>query len=593
MKRLALLALMCMCCSQAMAAISFTDGKWETTFDCAEQTQDVGSLDCDGMVWWGDDWYFDSYRTTIKSDANNPLGSGRGIEFWKGSGSDHMITGTVRVAFSTPQKEIWVRWYEKYESGFSWNVNQEETKELYFHDGTATSDPYVGFAYGAFETYTGVNGAPTSAFPRSETSGWDDIYPTGTADGTWHCFETYMKMDTNGTDGVGRLWVDGVLVASKTDVNWSANSGKPHAGWANFDFLENQKDPGLARAYYVHVDDIVVYNSTPPGRDAQNNPMIGPIADEEPEVSIPAKGSVLFTESFEDDSWSARGWWDGGASGGNAVVNSGGQSGNALTWTWAEDGDVPTGWEAMRNRLASSASEFLIEYYVRLETGWQGSGLDWQPLIIHLMSTVDGDYAGLAHANSGLYFEVSGSYPRTGHQDNLRVNTSNGTVPNDLRAVTETRSANHCNTPYSLSGADTYDCFAIGEDYYSANWWVSDTVSIPAGTWTKITAHVKRNTFTGGVGNFDGIMRLWVGDQLAISSDTVLYAAGAYQSTAWDKIVLAPYIGDGSPALQTMRLDELAVYEVANGSPPITPNGTRVQAGATPVSAGLTAVVVQ
>jgi len=188
------------------------------------------------------------------------------------------------------------------------------------------------------------------------------------------------------------------------------------------------------------------------------------------------------------------------------------------------------------------------------------------------MSSADGDYAGVSSANSDLYFEVSTDtsspysiYPRTGHQDELRVNTSGGTPPVDLTSTTETRSANHCNTPYTLSGATAYDCYDHSGNYFSANWWVASSVTIPADTWTKVTAHVKMNTFTDGTGNFDGIMRLWVGDQLAIESTTVLYAAGAYQGTTWNKVVLAPYIGDGSPVTQTMRLDELSIYAVGSG----------------------------
>jgi len=291
-----------------------------------------------------------------------------------------------------------------------------------------------------------------------------------------------------------------------------------------------------------------------------------------PSIAIPTKGAALFSESFEDVAWTNRGWWDDGSSG-NLVVNSGGYSGNALTWAFAQYADTPTGWATMRNRLSSPASEFLIEYYVYFASGWQGSGEDWHPHMIHVMSSTDGDYAGMSSANSDLYFEVatdtSSPYtirPRTGHQDELRVNASQGSVPNNLVSTTETRSANHCNTPYNLSGATAYDCYSHSGNYYSANWWIAPSITIPANTWTKITAHVKRNTFTGGVGNFDGLMRVWVGDQLAINSTQVLYSAGAYQSTAWDKIVLAPYIGDGSPINQTMRLDELTISTVSSGT---------------------------
>ena len=565
------------------AAISFTNGKWETTFDCAEgQSQDDPSLNCNGMVWWGD-WSYNSKRTTITSVANNPLGSGRGAQFWKGSGGDHRITGTIRVAFPSPQKEIWVRWYEKYESGFRWNLASEETKELYFHDGNGRSDPYIGFAYGAFETYTGINGAPTSAFPRSETSGWDDLFRTtnGVADGTWHCLETYMKMDTNGTNGVGRLWVDGVLVASKTNVNWSSNTGKPNAGWTEFDFLENQKDPGMSRDYYVHVDDIVIYNTTPPGRDALGNPFIGqiglgggttgsapPPSAPPPSIDMPTKGVQLVSESFNDNSWAGRGWYDGTDSTG---VVPGGYSGNALRWSWSNSATQPDGFSIIRREFPAT-DEFLIEYYVKHENGWRGSGVKYHPHLIHIFSTNDSAYQSPGRAHSGLYFESLANtstpytnYPQFAHQDYQRTNANLGQPALDLTSSTELRSANHCNTPYTLTGATSGDCFNDGAGWYSANIWKSSNITIPANQWVKVTGYVKKNSFTGGKANFDGIIRLWVDGQLAIEGTKVLYTAGAYANTQWNKIFLAPYIGDGSPIGQTMWLDELSIWTVTDG----------------------------
>lgn len=73
----------------------------------------------------------------------------------------------------------------------------------------------------------------------------------------------------------------------------------------------------------------------------------------------------------------------------------------------------------------------------------------------------------------------------------------------------------------------------------------------------------------------DGIVRVWVGDTLAIEDTGMIFAANAYATTSWDKVVLAPWIGDGSPKAQAMWIDELKVYDGytdAGGS--ITAHGT-------------------
>ena len=258
----------------SLAAINFTDGKWETTFDCDEYTLFSGILNCDNLSEGGN-WTADGLQTSISSLANKTVGlGGKGARFWKGSGGDNINSGTISVDFPLPQKELWVRWYERYELGFEWN-NSIDIKSLYFK--ATDSNPYVGYQGGDYRFYWGGNGAGTIDYPRGSGGGWDDVYPSGIADGTWHCFEIYMKMDTNGVDGVGRIWVDGVLVANKLDVNWSDNNSKPHPGWENFEFLSNQKDPGLSRPYYVDYDDMVIYNSPPQNLDSNNNPFIGPV----------------------------------------------------------------------------------------------------------------------------------------------------------------------------------------------------------------------------------------------------------------------------------------------------------------------------
>ena len=253
-------------------------------------------------------------------------------------------------------------------------------------------------------------------------------------------------------------------------------------------------------------------------------------------------------------------------------MEAGGYSGNALKWTWASAATSPTGFTTIRNNLSAPTDEFLIEYYMKFDTGWQGSGQAYHPHLIHLLEAGSTAYQSLNTNDSSLYFEAQSdtSSPYNNHvtieyQDTLRVNTDHGTPPQDLTNTTETRSATQCNTPYTSSGATNYDCYSDGGYYHSSNEWKA-TATITENTWVKIQTYIKKNTFTAGVGNFDGIIKSWVDGTLVIDKTEVLFAANAYSDTEWRQIVLAPYIGDGAPISESMWIDELGVWSVAHGS---------------------------
>lgn len=288
-----------------------------------------------------------------------------------------------------------------------------------------------------------------------------------------------------------------------------------------------------------------------------------------------AKAELIFSESFEDNNWSSRGWYDGTDSTG---VHSGGYLGNALRWIWNSDATQPTGFSTIRNSF-NQTDELFIEYYIKFDANWRGSGLNYHPHMIHLLSTDDGVWQGLSRTNNSIYLEAitntSSPYdivPTIAAQDYLRTNASFGTPPNNLVAITETRSAYHCNTPAYLSGASG-TCYNDGGGWYSANSWKAPEIIIPKDQWVKVEAYFKKNTFGGGVANFDGLMQMWINDELAIDKNTVLYAANYYNDTAWDKIILAPWIGDGSPIAQEMWLDEFKIYDsLSSGADVIAPS---------------------
>ena len=147
-----------------------------------------------------------------------------------------------------------VRFYMRYQAGFAWvNGRPGGTKETYWKSGSGSV--YFGFAGGVLRLV--ANG-----LPYNSTITWNDIMGGSTGDGRWHLFEYYLKTDTNGANGVGKIWVDGRQVFNRSDLNL-------HAGtWQGFLLGSNQETPANGHDMYTDYDDITVTagqtTTTPP-----------------------------------------------------------------------------------------------------------------------------------------------------------------------------------------------------------------------------------------------------------------------------------------------------------------------------------------
>lgn len=548
---LLLTALMVILASRSEASITFTSGKWQTTFNCAEQTQFVGTLNCDGLEWGHNYTLVPGKTTQIHSDANNASGAGgRGARFWIGEGQNNN-TGTLNLVFPSYQKEMWVRWYIKHQAGMAFS-SLEDDKNLYIWSAGNVTQVIPEF-------YTNVYRLASQSTPDPNpviTSGWgwNQLNGGATGDGQWHCFEIYLKMDTNGSNGVGRLWVDGVLRASNTAVNWSNNSATAQLGWDHIIFEENQKYVS-GGPYAIDYDDMVVYNTTPPNVDTSGNPMIGPITT--------APSSALVTQGFEAAINNTGGWIDGAMT----DIVSGGHTGNMMRWHWAQGATQPDGSTTVRYTLPADQESIFTRMYVKFDSNWIGSNQTYHPHMLMWLSGTDvasSAYSPLANSYLNNYIEFiadrASPYtlrPTFAYQDQKRVNTSNGTPPVNLLNVTENRSTGSCNqtVPTGFSGI----CYADAP-YYSGGIIANSSVTIPKGQWVQVDTWMKMNSISGGKGVANGEMQMWVDGVLAYGSTTMMYRTNQHPTMGFRQMILAPWIGDGSPISQTMYMDDLEVY---------------------------------
>jgi hypothetical protein len=268
-------------------------------------------------------------------------------------------------------------------------------------------------------------------------------------------------------------------------------------------------------------------------------------------------------ESFDDANLSARGWYDGYAPTISTTAHSG---------TGSIQGDFAVGaqavsWSAKRHLFTPTPTVY-VSYWVKYSTNWVGSGQPYHPHEFVILSDLDGDWDGPSNNYLTAYIEQNynnGGYPRLALQDGKNVNLSFGSPPNNLVGVTEDRSVSGCNGHTETSGVDAWVCFNMPPWYSAKEYHAASATFLPtSGTgykanWNHVEAYYQMNSVVNGIGQTDGIVRYWFNGTLIIERTNVLMRTGVHPTLKFKQIILAPYIGDGSPAAQTVWYDDLIV----------------------------------
>ncbi len=359
-----------------------------TSFDYGEecsQRGNLGNADCgsitnDGIYWnWGDNM-LGGHSTEAVAEANYPDGAGGlGFRSWVGDGVNSQ-TGDARIDFpGGPQKELWIRWYQRYEQGFSWAGGSPQYDKTLYINSNGNSSVLPQHASNGGWALT-MQGAPDYYQAVSQPNiTWNDVFGSS-SDGQFHLFEIYIKMDTNSSDGIGRMWIDGNLVIDSNGLDYSGGNSSSRQGWTWMEFHSNQRSPENGRPYYVDYDDMAIYVEPPPNTDSNGYPWIGPV--------------------------------NGGSGGG---------------------------------------------------------------------------------------------------------------------------------------------------DYWNGKAFEADSATISRNTWLRVEAFVKLNSIQNGAAVADGVIRYWLDGQLALEHENIIFRTAQHSDMLFDKIIIAPWIGDGSPVTQTMWVDNLIV----------------------------------
>jgi uncharacterized protein YjdB len=278
----------------------------------------------------------------------------------------------------------------------------------------------------------------------------------------------------------------------------------------------------------------------------------------------PGGGTLLFSEDFETSNIGSRGWYDNTSVSLSTAEHIAGSTASAQ-YHWTNGATTPQNGAAQRHKFTASNSVY-VSYYVKYSANYVGSGQDYHPHEFYILSTLDGDFDGLSANYMTIYIEqnyLNGGRPVIAMQDNKNINYSQGSLPNNLVSVTENRSTGGCN---GMAESNMYsECFGSGTSFYNLKHQMGPVTFQPtAGTgyknsWNFVEAYVQLNTVTNGKGNADGVMQYWFNGQLIIDRHDILYRTAQRASLQLNQFIIAPYIGDGSPADQYMWVDNLRV----------------------------------
>jgi hypothetical protein len=380
-------------------------------------------------------------------------------------------------------------------------------------------------------------------------STWSWLTPNASAKpialGAWHKIELYFKYDTPGkADGIVRWWMDGTLIGDHARVAF------PRRGcFAEFQLSPTWGGVGDTKSQTDYFCYDHVYISYSAGAPAASPP-----------------SGALFQERFEDANLAARGWYGNTTPTLSAIEHVAG-SAKSIEYKFMAGATTPTAGSALRRKFPASDSVH-VSYHVKYSENWVGSQKPYHPHELHFLTTLNGEWHGLSFSRLTVYVEQNQGTPVIAIQDGENVDQAR--VGRNLTAVTEQRGVAGCN-----GSSDGYpdNCYMAGGVHVNEKKWKADAryfADTPGpgykSDWHRVEAYIKLNTLSGGKGVNDGIVQYWFDGRQVIDRRDVLMRTGATPTMRFNQLVLAPYIGDGSPVTQSMWIDDLTVAARRPGS---------------------------
>jgi len=179
--------------------------------------------------------------------------------------------GLIRLPATLGEgKQVWFRAWIYYPAGFSFTNNGIGVKTLRLHTKSST-----GSNDGYFDVLTNKNGLTvgieqTSKIFIKNNPNWRDV-SSGISTGVWYAYEMYVKLSSVPGKGIYRVWLNGKLLLNDTKTPTLKSAGSK----ADFIYIWSYFNDSSPKDQKAYVDDIIITNEVPGGRDAQGNRFIG------------------------------------------------------------------------------------------------------------------------------------------------------------------------------------------------------------------------------------------------------------------------------------------------------------------------------
>ena len=251
----------------------------------------------------------DPGRNTLNISSENFRGSsGKCLTYWSessGGTSTWGSDGLLAVLLDRDQNELYVRFYIKFQADWKWSLNNSPMQKIFrishyegddsnpfiFGGSNGTQKPLIicdlvkwngglsDIGYSPSFRYENIY-YPSEAIPSRDSADTQYFPPDGNyggtgvdfsdsgmmGDGNWHCWEFYVKLNSNVgvADGIHKFWQDGILIYETHDLSWADEGAQisPRKGW-NYVMLGgnniNQYNDISERSEQWHaIDDFVI-----------------------------------------------------------------------------------------------------------------------------------------------------------------------------------------------------------------------------------------------------------------------------------------------------------------------------------------------
>jgi hypothetical protein len=295
-----------------------------------------------------------------------------------------------------------------------------------------------------------------------------------------------------------------------------------------------------------------------------------------------AKAATLLEETFDDSNFASRGWYDHPSTPISTAEHIPGSKASAR-YHWAPGATTPDNGSAMRHKFTPSNSVY-VSYWVKYSANYIGSGQTYHPHEFYILTTIDPDFSGLAFTHLTAYIEQNfgsqGGVPRLALTDGANIIQNKINV--NLVGVTENRAINGCNGNKDVYPGGCYNAgpFFNNDRLFDATsaYFSNSSGANYKNNWHFVEAYFQLNTIVNGVGQADGLMQYWYDGSLVINVPNVALRTGQYPNMQFNQFIMAPFIGDGSPADQSFWVDNLTIATSRPSStPPSPPQNLKVQ----------------